>query len=766
MRARIALLCASTTIALYPAVAMAQSETGQAQPPAQAQPPEATENKPGGAQVTTPPNGDSGFQDIIVTARRQSESAQNVPISIIAVDEKSLQEKGIRTANDLPQVAAGLSVQNTSARKDDTTFSIRGQGQTFGQNSPGVVAYFADVPDLATQIYDLENVQVLKGPQGTLFGRNTTGGAVLFVPRKPGNELNGFVLGRFGEYGRRDVEGAIGGALIKDKIMVRVSGQLLRRDGYTHNIFNNTDTDDENKLSLRASLVIRPVDWFESYTIYQYAKVDESGSGVSIGGYDPTNANIAPLGSQIAALIAAQRARGPRIIDVDYPLSNGLVSSGVVNTTSISLGEHVTLKNIYSIRRSRTRVDFELDGSRLPLLQDHIPYGRLRQRTEEVQAQGHWGILQGTVGYYDEKRTTPSQVGFDVIEYITPIGPIHAINHSAASDNTSRAFYGEFTVIPIESVSLTGGIRRTTDFRSAGSRTDVITPFGTQLGTATFNSGTFKATTWNLNALYKVTPDLNTYVTVRRGYKSGGFNGTALNAADQFFRPETVTDYEAGVKYSARVGGVRVRTNVDLFYDDYKDIQRYVNLATSPPSTVTRNAASGTIYGLDADVMIAPSPIFDLTVRYSYLHAKYGSYTDAALGDLSNSRFPNSPTHQLNVVPRFTIPTAAHAGQITLQSNIYYQSLIAFDPANVLNGNPAVAISVPGATAPGYARFDLRIDWHRVMGSPISLAAYVRNVTDKVYITGSNNQLPSFAGVVSYLYGEPRMIGGEVRVDF
>src|SRR3546814_9314392 len=99
--------------------------------------------------------------------------------------------RNVKTLNDLPAVAAGLSVQNTASNRNDTTFSIRGQGQTFGQNSPGVVTYFADVPDFGKQFFDLENVQVLKGPQGTLFGRNTTGGAVLFVPRKPANAFSG-----------------------------------------------------------------------------------------------------------------------------------------------------------------------------------------------------------------------------------------------------------------------------------------------------------------------------------------------------------------------------------------------------------------------------------------------------------------------------------------------------------------------------------------------------------------------------------------------
>ncbi|HQR88573.1 MAG TPA: TonB-dependent receptor plug domain-containing protein [Caulobacter sp.] len=143
------------------------------------------------------------LDDIVVTARRREERLQEVPVAVTALSEEVLEEKGVRDANDLGQVAPGLSVQNTTANRNNITYSIRGQGQAFGQNSPGVVPYFAEVPSFGDAIFDLQGIQVLKGPQGTLFGRNTTGGAILFTPRAPSEELNGYVLGRVGNYNRR-----------------------------------------------------------------------------------------------------------------------------------------------------------------------------------------------------------------------------------------------------------------------------------------------------------------------------------------------------------------------------------------------------------------------------------------------------------------------------------------------------------------------------------------------------------------------------------
>ncbi|ARS26940.1 TonB-dependent receptor [Sphingomonas sp. KC8] len=739
----------------------------------------------------TSQNASEATADIIVTARRQAENLQDVPLSIIAVDDRMLNERNVKTANDLPLVAAGLSVQNTASNRNDTTFSIRGQGRTFGQNSPGVVAYFAEVPDFSTTFYDLENVQVLKGPQGTLFGRNTTGGAILFVPKRPTNDLDGFFNFRIGEYERRDVEFAVGGAIVPDKVMLRFAGQFLNREGFTKNLFNDSRTDAEDRKSFRVSLLLTPSERFENYTLFEYTSIEEAGSGASIGGFTATNPVFSastptqpPLLPQLTAALAAQQARGPRIIDVDFPLSNGFKSRGVLNSTTLDMTDDISLKNIFSYRWYQMETNYDIDGTDLPILNVSNPFqgNWITQRTEEIQLRGNFDIVDVVAGYYDERNKSPAgSVGFDTVQYVQlpPIpgllpagylGPIRAFVISGGSLNTSKAFYGEANLRPLDGLTLTAGIRRTKDFRSTSTEGTKILipdiPFPLPAGAPSANEATFKATTWNLAALYEFTPDLNAYATVRRGYKSGGFNSTALNPADQFFRPETVTDYEIGIKSKWGSGDWAIRANLDFFYDDYKDIQRFVNLNTIPASTVTRNAAAGNIKGVDVDLAVAAGSIFSIDLKYTYLDAEYDEYIDPGLGDLSNSRFPNSPKHQLNVTPRVSIPTSDEIGKISIQSNIYYQSLIAFDPVNRPNGNPVAALSVPGATAPGYTRIDLRADWHDIMDTSLSAAIFVKNITDKTYIVGGNNQLPTQFGTVAYLYGEPRMFGVEFRFDF
>ncbi|CAN5238999.1 TonB-dependent receptor [soil metagenome] len=735
------------------------------------------------AQQATPPSSDPNhatmLEDIVVTARRREERLQEVPIAVTALSEQVLEEKGVRDANDLAQVAPGLSIQNTTANRNNVTYSIRGQGQAFGQNSPGVVPYFAEVPSFGDAIFDLQGIQVLKGPQGTLFGRNTTGGAILFTPRAPTEDFNGYLLGRVGNYNRHDLEFGVGGPLVGDKLMFRVAGQVLRRDGYTDNVATGDKMDDEHREAWRASLTFRPFEGFENTLLYQDVNVDEAGSGLLLSVITPTFSNT-PIYAQLQTALAAQNARGPRSIATNYePDFIKLDSQGWINTTNWMINNHLSLKNIYSERRATAGQSYDLDGSPVTVLHVTNPIGRKTKTTsEEIQAQFNFWKINGVVGYFTEDTNTPLIYGFDTRQWVRipgllPNGGVIQAVNIAQSSSGSHAFYGQADWSATDQLTLTAGIRKTKDERSSGpSETFVLfsplQPYPTGLDAAAGKKmdASFNATTWNLAANYQVSRDLNLYATVRRGFKSGGFNGTAINPADQFFRPEQVTDYEAGAKGSASLGDWRVRYSVDVFYDDYKDIQRFVNLATVPASTVTRNAAAGSIKGVDLDVTVAPTSWLSASLQYTYLDAGYDSYNDALLGDLSNSRFPNTPKHQLNFTPRVEFPMPEGMGDLSAMASLYHQSGIATDPANVPNGNALVALSSMGTNVEGYTRIDLRADWRNIKGTGVSVAAYVRNATDKDYITGTNNQLTSEFGVATYLYGQPRFFGIELRYDF
>ncbi|MDB5686971.1 MAG: hypothetical protein JWR77_1560 [Rhizorhabdus sp.] len=718
--------------------------------------------RPAAEQADAPAIDQAMVGDIVVTARRINERLQNVPVSITVIDAQKLSERNVRNAFDLPAVAPGLSAQ-ASGSGTTVQFSLRGQGQTLGQSAPGVVPYFAEVPEFSTQFYDLASVQVLKGPQGTLFGRNTTGGAILFSPARPDNDLTGFVTGRLGTHDRHDLEFAAGGAIVPDKIMVRVAGQILRRDGYVHELTSGKRANDEHKTSFRASLILVPFEGLENYTIYERTRIDEHGAAQIFSGFRASH----PLAAQFATLLANQQALGIRTLATSQPLFNKFKSNGVINTTTLDITENLSLKNIFSFREFDVSRGFDLDGTTLKVLDVVNPFkGYTKNRTEEVQFRGNFDRARFVAGYYDETLNDPYKLASQTVQYLAGLGFLPAGGFNEGDQKTKAGFF-EATFDVSDAFSLTGGIRRTKDSRSSKAQTSLLVP-GFPAGPILKASGSFKATTWNASALYKIDPNVSVYAAVRRGFRAGGFNPAASTPDLLSYDPETVTDYEVGIKsFFMTEGGWKIRTNVDLFYDDYKNIQRLVLLPTVPAATYTTNAARGNVKGLDLELVVAPNPMFETSFQYAYLDTNYKDYTDFVVtptglvsADLSDSRFPNAPRHQFTLTPRLNVPLSNNLGTVTALAAVYYQTGVAFDPANRING-----VLQTGTTVKGYTKLDLRIDWRDIAGSGFSVAAYARNVTNKKYIVGNANQLANF-GTLLYTYGEPRLLGMEATFKF
>ena len=230
------------------------------------------------AQITaaqTTAQTSNSVADIIVTANRRRELNQTVPIAITALSAQAIEQQGISKSQDLQTLIPSLTVgANALGSRETQTFTLRGQGSTF-QASPGVVIYMNEVPlpapiTLSQQggpgnYLDLENLQVLAGPQGTLFGRNTTGGAILLVPHKPTNELGGFLDTKLGNYATREVEGAINVPIVDDKLMVRIAGAYHDRDGYTQDVTHNIDLDNTHWYSGRIGILFKPTEKLENY---------------------------------------------------------------------------------------------------------------------------------------------------------------------------------------------------------------------------------------------------------------------------------------------------------------------------------------------------------------------------------------------------------------------------------------------------------------------------------------------------------------------
>ena len=724
---------------------------------------------------STPSASDSG--DIIVTARRQEEKLQRVPISITVIDAKTLSNGGITSMKDVQYLTPSLSVSTNNTRNTDN-YSLRGIGTTFGSD-PAVVAYFAEVPlpgggGGAGNLFDLGNVQVLNRPQGTLFGRNTTGGAVLFEPKRPTDTFEGSVSVGYGNHNNFEQEGIVNVPVIPGVLAIRAGISHRQRDGFTKDVNTGRDYDNINYLAARFSMLFTPSDSFENYTTVSYLNRKEHGGSAQLHLINP-----AFYGNVFDGFVAQQKLLGPRRVAYNAQQADKQKIFMVTNKTTIDLSENLTLKNIISYATFRTDARTDVDGSMLPGIQYYptgLPGGlqnngtpAFNQFTEELQLSGKTlnDMFDWTVGVYYQ-HNTPKK---NLTSQETIIFGVPTMNSSQGDKLTSKAAYAQATLDfgalspSLSGLKLTGGIRRTHDRRKdyadryyadlPGQPCDYMPGFNPNCR-YDFPARSFKATTYTVGLNYQVTESTMLYATMRRGFKSGGFNlASPPSATLSAFQPEKVDDIEIGAKTRTTLGTMPVSASVALFRDKFKDIQRVLLFPTSTSfATYIVNASRATIKGVEAQVDINPTRDLRLGAKYSYLKSKYGEFDDPAGGvSFTGMPLPYTPTHKLTLSAGYS-HDLGDGGKIDLGATYAYQSsyrnLDAYDPDIVIKG---------------YGLLSLNAGWSNIMGSNFDLNLFATNVTNKLYRIGGGNYYYSL-GFTTSVYGEPRMVGAKVTYRF
>ncbi|MDB5423998.1 MAG: hypothetical protein JWQ29_1414 [Phenylobacterium sp.] len=341
----------------------------------------------------------TSLEEVVVTARKREESIQSVPVAVTAIGAEEMRVKQVRTVYDLQANTPGLVVRGGGASRNAPEYFLRGQGSSFGTPA-GVILYFAETAGGGGNgaLFDLASIQVLKGPQGTLFGRTSTGGAVLFTPVRPSGEMGGFVSATIGNFSARNVTGAFTMPVIGDKLSVRIAFNSDQRDGFTRSLSTGQKQDERNRQTLRVGVLAKPTSFLENYLLFQETKVDEAPSSNVLLSYNPnfalfnTSATgfgrlaITQLCSATSAPTAVASCIATRVGRIDalvagYAAEQARVRSGgdavrftqtgvagqldrirsrdqlIVNNTKVSLGElpvlgDVTVKNIYSMTRN------------------------------------------------------------------------------------------------------------------------------------------------------------------------------------------------------------------------------------------------------------------------------------------------------------------------------------------------------------------------------------------------------------------------------
>jgi iron complex outermembrane recepter protein len=780
----------------------------------------AATNAPKGAEASRA--GEEAIAEIIVTARRTEENAQTVPVSITAVDAATMATLGITTTNDLQKLVPGV-ILNGAGSYSNTAYAIRGQSKAVaGQGQPSVVTYFNEVPLLAiggfTPTFDMDNVQILKGPQGTLFGRNTIGGAVLVYSKTPTYKEEGYIQADIGNFNKHSFQGAINIPIISNRLAVRIAGDIERQDGYTNDYTTGQKLNDSHSDALRASILFEPTDFIRNVTIVDYLHTDTNGPG-----FYP----FSIVDPQLVPLVAAGDAHGPRSVGSTIPPYDREILSGASNTTTVSFG-NTTFRNIFGYRHIKVHDAFSAAGlptAPLPNLGPglnalgYVPGepGTLittdnlsdsSQTSDEVQFSGKllkdklsW-LLGGfyvneyTVGpdylILDLFRPTPPTptTAFIVNNFLGGIWPVSQLADTLYGD-ASRALFANvsYDLSPlIDRLKLNAGYRYTWDRESVCSngRTSILLATGTSVaapyssvaqcaadtgsgygGASFFSSAPFHAPTYTIGLDYTLSDDIFLYFTTRRGYRAGGLNTPTLAPAlapFQTFKPVTVTDYEIGAHTKWRAGDWQGRFNIAAFLANFNSLQLQatgITAGSGIPGLTSANAPSNSTLTVNGGgAQTAGVEIDGAVSPLRGLDFTFG-------GSYLNARYTSLVVPAL-LQPFFSASHFTGAPRFSFQGGLQYNVPLDNDIGTVTFGADVYYLAEQYQTQPllpSYSLTSARLTWSDIYHKSVDATLYVDNLFDKQYVPDVILGTPAF-GVQTGAFGPPRMFGVRLRYSF
>lgn len=743
----------------------------------------------------TPPANQSqslGLDDIIVTATRRSENLQDVPLSVSAISSAQLATRGVSLTNDLAAIAPNVNV-NTQYGETQPNFTIRGVGvaNEFNVNAASPVAVYVDEVYKSFRfthgqsLFDLERVEVLRGPQGTLFGRNTTGGAINLITRKPALDgFNGYVSAGYGNYDRYKVEGAAEFTAVPDQLGFRIAATRTKQDGF----FKEVDPAG----SLRGSSSYQSVDSYAvrgsvRAKIGEHLEINLSGQY----GFDD------PIGPARYALGIVPNGTGGFTDFSGYSrFSDPLVHNdgefhmdemGKFRTKSRSAilnlawnnGGAVTITSVTGYTSGLFNLEDESDGG--PNSVVGINYlAKTRDFSQDLRLNYDSDSFKAIIGvYYGKDRLrADNKLGFfgflpDATSAAdfngggldpTRPGTSFRVRQTYGQDRNSKAVYGEAKYVFSPAIDLTVGLRYTDDrIKYVDGNSVVYSSFGSSGGPLfpLFSDLNQKAGSKKLSGRailnYNFTDDIHAYVSFSRGQRSGTYNGFAYAASSQvyFVPPEQLDAFEGGIK--SRFFDNRLQVNAAVFHYDYKgqqvqEIRGVVGFLTSVDAKVS---------GAELEVLGRPLPGLTLRGSLGYLDTKYAGGTVISGIDIGGNQLPFAPKYTANAGFDFTA-AEFDKGKVILSGEMQYSGSFWYDIFN--NDQPP---------PPGFTRQrELRQKGYALLGGRISfvnedftVALWGKNLANKKYFPAGYN-IEGGTGLDMLVRGAPRTYGVEATVRF
>jgi iron complex outermembrane recepter protein len=712
-----------------------------------------------------------GLEEVIVTAQRREQNLQDVALSVSVLGSAQLERVGVTEMTDLTgKVPSMVSSPGLTGGRAMPIFAIRGLSQQEGTMlaDPSVTIYVNDVPVPRTQgsnmsFFDIGSVEVLKGPQGTLFGRNTTGGAILVRPQKPQDEFQASISQMFGNYEAMETQAMLN-VPFGDWGALRIAGQHVESDGWLTDVITSKEVNFVDEDAGRISFDLHPSERWNSLFTASYSKARSGGTG----GYITALPGLVSPGLRAlqTPLLAAQQQRGHFETASGVPMANDIEVSSIDNTTTIELTDRVTIKNIIGYRDVDYDTLEDTDGTQALLLTVNR-IDKQHQISEELQILGSNDWLTWIAGafYFQETGTnagptaglgagagTPDPGLIEPNRRMSDYYPNY-INTNSGAQNTSTAIFAQGTFSldkMLEGLSITLGARQNWDKREVDIRnTGWLTPpavvpaaFSCRFTLdADDNPATpetrptlgncslpleddFSEPTYNLSIDYRLTSDALVYLAHRHGYRTGGFGARATTeqGLSRTFKPETVDDIELGAKIDWQFGNAFLRTNLAAYYADYKDIQRLLTDPTLVPiTTVTTNAGKAEIKGGEFEFVFRPIYRFEISGFYSYTDAEFTEFIAPDGTDLSNAPFARAPENIYGGTALFDLPLGK-IGDLSLSATYFHMDEFVttdtFDPT---------------AFVDGYDVWNFNLQWNSIGGSGADVSFFVNNAFDEEY---------------------------------
>lgn len=700
------------------------------------------------------------IEEIIVTAQKRAEKLQDVPIAISALTSNQIKMRGIDNVLDLKALAPNLQVNKYPTSSITSQVSLRGavtfNGAMYWEPSVGMYldgVYLGKSVGSVFDVVDIERIEVLRGPQGTLYGRNTMAGAVSFITKKPSGEFTGSAGLEIGNYGYHTEKLSLD--LPKLGIAsISIGVRSEKRDGFVKTTLGSSvsELDTADKQGARFAMLLDFSKDFQADYRYDYTKVDQV---LPHNQLYRLNLTGTALDAALAPAIPYANRNRLDTASVDAASYEKLDLKGHGLTLTWNVNDSNTLKFIASHRKMKNDDYFDLDGTPFVIYAG----GRIAdytQKSQELQWIGNTERMNYVMGIYYYKDD-----GYTQNPHTMFFGGWDSNEYGYATQ--ARSLYGQVDYKLNNTWTLSGGLRRTVEDKD-GIRYKIASNAAQNIPRVTA-SASFSATTPMVSLAYKLNERTNLYAKYSEGFKSGGFQGESVDAIEAVipFEPERQKTYEFGTKYTSVDG--RMQLNGAIFYNDIKDLQ-ISRFTGTPGLSVIRNAGKATTKGLELEASYAPNSRLRFNLGYGYLLGKFDEYLEAPAPGAgitnvaSNRAFPHTPRHTLNLTADARLGRNA-LGMWRAIADYSYTSSIYTYPYQLDPINP-IAQTATNSRISGYGLLNLRLAVSQVpVGGPgrADMALWIRNVTDKQQPLNFIDFGPGFGNLTTAYYMQPRTYG-------